>query len=90
MHSLGNKANIFVSKQLKSMSQTSLYYNSSDIKYSLNDSICKSQIVCVSGAFGFADDVYGCPGHKCDRDSVCLKKARTLLHTGNHTIEIQR
>ncbi|KAK2181472.1 hypothetical protein NP493_388g02028 [Ridgeia piscesae] len=44
----------------------------------------------VAASFGFADDIYGCPGHKCDRDSICLKKARTLLHSGNHTIEIQR
>lgn len=42
------------------------------------------------GAYGFADIPHGCVDRECDRDSVCLKRARALLRKSSHAIEVQR
>ncbi len=54
------------------------------------DYYTRNVAVVISAAFGFPEYPYGCVDRECDRDSVCLKRAKAALKKSNNSFEVYR
>lgn len=51
---------------------------------------CSTFYISVLAAFGFPEYPYGCVDRECDRDSVCLKRAKAALKKSHNAFEVNR